>query len=88
MRARGDPPVCPEQWPIVGHRPALLPATRKGRFGSTAVHPVACGNRPQWVVSGHSFPADGSKYRRVLQRRISHCSSGQASSIQLRGYVL
>jgi len=33
MRARGDPPVCPGQWPMVGHRPALLPALRKGRFG-------------------------------------------------------
>jgi len=33
MRTRGDPPVCPGQWPMVGHRPALLPALRKGRFG-------------------------------------------------------
>ena len=24
------------------------------RSGSTAVHPVSCGNRPQWVESGHS----------------------------------
>jgi len=24
------------------------------RFGSTAVHPISCGDRPQWVVSRRS----------------------------------
>src|SRR5215472_18689121 len=30
------------------------PATASDCCGSTAVHPVSCGRRPQWVVRGHS----------------------------------
>ena len=62
MRARGDPPVCPEQWPMVGHGPALLAATRKGRFGLTAVHLYRDGNRPQWVESRCGAVAVGRAY--------------------------
>jgi hypothetical protein len=57
-----SPKVCfhslrPAAWleamTSMGHGPAFQPATRKARFGSTAVHPGSCANWQQWVVRGH-----------------------------------
>src|ERR1700730_401072 len=43
------------------HGPASLPTQASDRNGSTAVHPVSCGNRQQWVDCRPSLSEDPSR---------------------------